>query len=79
MAPEKVKELILDLGYSRCRYVGKWNGYNVWGPDPADETEIRYIGLPVFVLENGEDVHYTTPQEGMEILRYFASIEEEEQ
>lgn len=77
MASEKVMEIIRRWGYSSCRCVGKWNGYDVWAPVPGDISEIQYSGLPMFVLEDGEHVRSTPPLKGLEIARYFASQKNE--
>ena len=62
-----IQELVEDLGAKSYKKGLDWNGYNVYIPvyegNPA-------IGLPYVILEKGEEIRVSTPDESLAYLDY---------
>jgi hypothetical protein len=44
--------------YDDAKYIGKWNGYEVYEPIFTDDKE-HYIGFPQYILVKGETLRWT--------------------
>ena len=62
-----IQELIEDLGAKSYKKGVDWNGYQVYIPQYKGNP---CIGLPYVVLQKGEEVRISTPDESMEYLAY---------
>lgn len=69
----RAAELAKSSIYNGARYIGKWNGCNVYEPTFADNKP-RFIGFPQFIIAKGDDVRFTSSDdESRAILSAFAS------
>ena len=64
---ELIQELIEDLGAKSYKKGVDWNGYQVYIPQYKGNP---CIGLPYVVLQKGNDVRISTPDESMAYLAY---------
>ena len=70
-----IKELLEDLGTKSCKTGIPWKGYNVYIPQYKGNP---CIGLPYVILEKGEEVRISTPEESEEYLDFeFKNSEKE--
>lgn len=59
--------------YDSARYIGRWNGFDVYEPTFADD-EPRFIGFPQFIIAKGNEMRWTNGEsESRAIMRKFAS------
>lgn len=59
--------------YDGARFIGKWNGFDVYEPTFAD-NEPRFIGFPQFIIAKGNKMRWTDGEsESRAILRKFVS------
>lgn len=59
--------------YDGARFIGKWNGFDVYEPTFAD-NEPRSIGFPQFIIAKGNKMRWTdSGSESRAIMRKFAS------
>ena len=64
---ELIQELVEDLGAKSYKKGVDWNGYQVFIPQYKGSP---CIGLPYVVLQKGEEVRISTPDESMAYLAY---------
>ena len=62
-----ILELIEDLGAKSYKKGVDWNGYKVYIPQYKGNP---CIGLPYVVLEKGDEIRVSTPEESIEYLEY---------
>jgi hypothetical protein len=48
--------------YDDVKYLGKWNGYDVYEPTFNDDED-HFIGIPQFLLAKGEKLRWTKTQD----------------
>ena len=60
-----VEELKRQLGAKALRDPIKWNGYLVYVPEYKGNPK---IGLPYVILEKGEEVRLSTPEESFDFM-----------
>lgn len=59
--------------YDGARYIGTWNGFDVYEPTFAD-NEPRFIGFPQFIIAKGNSIRWTADDtESRAILSTFTS------
>ena len=59
--------------YDGARFIGKWNGFDVYEPTFAD-NEPRFIGFPQFIIAKGNKMRWTDGEsESRAIMSEFAS------
>lgn len=73
---EEIKELIEELGTKKYRKLGRWHQYEVY--EPIFEKTV-YIGEPIVVLVNDDEIRYSTYDESFEIAKEFATEGEEDE
>lgn len=62
--------------YDGARYIGEWNGFDVYEPTFADD-EPRFIGFPQFIIAKNGKMRWTDGEsESRAIMREFASGED---
>ncbi|MGN8636226.1 hypothetical protein [Eubacterium pyruvativorans] len=49
MTEKEIVSIAKKNGYDTARYVGVWNGYEVWTGDFTD-GKVHEVGLPLFIL-----------------------------
>lgn len=64
---EYIQELVEDLGAKSYKKGIDWNGYNVYIPVYEGNP---IIGLPYVILEKGEEIRVSTPDESLAYLDY---------
>lgn len=72
--PPEIKFEVRLAGYHAARYIGEWNGYEVYEPYFTDNIN-HCIGFPQFLLcaKNGE-LHWSNPmEESPAIMNEFRS------
>lgn len=54
ICPKQYNNFVLSYAtiYDGARYIGKWNGFDVYEPTFAD-NEPRFIGFPQFIIAKG--------------------------
>lgn len=58
-----------EQGYHNVKYICKWKGKFVYEPKFSD-NEIHYVGIPQFILVDGEKMHWTeSPEESFAIMQ----------
>lgn len=70
-APERVLAEFHKWGMRGYKYLGQWNGYDVWIFSPADRFDVQYFGGVFCVLDDGEHARGSSHKEGYEILDFF--------
>ena len=65
---KEVIEFAKKKGYINAKYIGKWDVYNVYEPIFSFD-KIAFIGLPLVILKNKNELRMSTPEEAMKILR----------
>lgn len=68
-------------GYDGAGYVTDWKGYHVYDPilDWVEKSDKpASIGLPLVILEKGQRIRMSTPDECMEFLDYRIELEGDE-
>lgn len=70
-APERVLAEFHKRGMRGYKYLGQWNGYDVWIFSPADRFDVQYFGGVFCVLDDGEHARGSSRKEGYEILDFF--------
>lgn len=63
MTPEKIVRFAQKSIYDTVKYIGEWNGYNVYEPGWDDE-EPRFIGFPQFILVKDNIIRWTEDDPG---------------
>lgn len=53
--------------YDDAQYVGRWNGFEVYEPIFNDD-EVRFTGLPQYILAKGGTLRWTHDTEGLDVL-----------
>ena len=53
-----------SIGYDDAKYLHKWNGYRCY--KPISEGVIGMTGLPLIILEKGNDCRISTPEEALQ-------------
>ena len=64
---ELIQELVEDLGAKSYKQGVDWNGFKVYIPQYKGNP---CSGLPYVVLEKGEEVRLSTPEESLAYLEY---------
>lgn len=77
MTEERIISIVKENGYDTARYVGVWNGYEVWTGDFTD-GEVHEVGLPLFVLvkDGTYKLGYDEWMEIMDELYPYEGVEE---
>lgn len=73
---EKVKSLLKQLGTNYASKGEDFNGYEVYIPEYSGDPA---IGLPLVVMQKGDEVRISTPAECLEYLRIQNGDTEEEE
>lgn len=60
-------EYAISLGYEDCEPAGNWNGMRTWWPVWGGD-EVCHVGLPLFIIEQGDGYRMSTPQEAKDRL-----------
>ena len=63
----KSKELLIELGAYKAKKGKDWNGYKVFIPLYRGNP---IIGLPLVILQKGDDARISTNQESFEYLDF---------
>jgi len=64
---EKAKQLLVKLGAYKSKKGKDWNGYEVFVPQYRGNP---IIGLPVVILQKGDEARISTNQECFEYLDF---------
>ena len=64
---ELIQELLEDLGAQSCKQGIDWEGYKVYVPQYEGTP---CIGLPYVILEKGEEIRISSPEESLAYLEY---------
>ena len=62
-----MKVLLEELGAKSYKKGVAWNGYNVYIPEYKGNPT---LGLPYVVLERGEEIRISSPEESLAYLEY---------
>ena len=57
-------EYAKSIGYDGAKYLHKWRGYRCYKPISKDADGMT--GLPMIILENGNECRVSTPEEALE-------------
>ena len=69
---EKLDKMIEDLGADGYQ-IGEWKGYKVYIPVYTREVT---IGLPIVVLQKGDELRYSDKDESIDIINAFYGDED---
>ena len=70
----QVEEYAKKMGYKGVKYVGKWNGYDVFRPIYEFDTNGLCLGNLLRILVKGDEVRMSTVLECYKILDFFNSV-----
>lgn len=65
--PLSVYKIIKGAGYDNAKFIGLWNGFEVYQPIYSN-SEIHYIGYPHRILLKENTIRWTSNREAIEIL-----------
>ena len=70
MTPKHVIAYARRQGYAGARPLGEWKGKPIY--EPVYEPErVSYIGLPLFIIDDGGNCRMSTPEEAMRQVREY--------
>lgn len=58
MKEEKILDFARKSIYDKVKYIGKWDGYEVWEPGFSD-NQPRYTGFPQFILTKDGELRWS--------------------
>lgn len=73
---KKIQEFAEELGYKRAEYAGEYNGSKVYDLVYSDEP--CCIGLPRYIVVEGENIRASNDEESFEIMRSLYDEDDEE-
>ena len=65
-----IQEIIEQNNYKELKYIGNWNGFKVYVPIRKFKLG-TYTGVPVRVLEKGNEARFSSPLESFDIIKHF--------
>lgn len=65
---DKIKKLAKELGHDSVEYIGEWKQFKIFIPYTKDDDTIEIVGLPQYILEKGNIVRFSTPDEVFDIM-----------
>lgn len=75
---DNVLNLIKDSIYDDVKYVGEWQGFELYEPIFNDD-EVHYIGMPSYILKKGDVVRWNTINETRQLMSIFCVDDEEDE
>lgn len=75
---DNVLNLIKESIYDDAKYIGKWQGFEVYEPLFNDD-EVHYTGMPLYILKKGDVVRWNTINETRPLMSVFCVDEEDEE
>jgi hypothetical protein len=67
MTIEKINAFAKEQGYICAKFSMEWNGYKCYEPI-FDENEVSYVGLPLMIMVNDNEIRMSTPEEAMKMI-----------
>jgi len=64
---QRVLEFAKHHGYETALRLKNWKGYKVYEPI-VDQKKITFVGLPLIILEKGNEIRLSTPKEAFEYM-----------
>ena len=67
---KKIEEFAKERGFDSIKYAGRYNGKLLYEPE---RKEFGYIGMPFFILVDGNKIEMVTGKQGLQILNELLS------
>lgn len=63
--PEHIKRFAKKSGFPDVNYLGIWGNFVVYN---AFDKDFPYIGLPQYILQNGNSIEWATPKQTEDLM-----------